>query len=125
MESAEPAPAPAEPAAEATPAAAADATPATPAAASPEAVVPQDNAADVIPAPSKSLGASEPAPPLSTTMKCVLNLTVQFFVIYTMLYIVMTMNKFAGKATSELQKILERAEATVFYAPMLCILFVG
>merc|ERR1719456_757962 len=66
-------------------------------------------------------------PPLSTTMECIINLTVQYFVIYSGLFVVRTVNDLNGvdNAKSAAVKALEMAKDSVTYAPMLCILFVG
>jgi hypothetical protein len=65
-------------------------------------------------------------PPVSTTMKCVINLTIQYFVLYTALAIVRTYNELYHQAplTTSL-KILEGGCTTVNYAPMLSVLFLG
>merc|ERR1719274_343480 len=58
--------------------------------------------------------------PLSTTMQCILNLTLQYIVIYTALGICRTVLDFQGVAhsSSPLQTTLKHASETVFYAPM-------
>jgi len=68
----------------------------------------------------------EVVPPVSTTMKCVINLTIQYFVIYTALAIVRTYNEMYHTTpfTTSL-KILEGGCTTVNYAPMLSVLFLG
>jgi len=63
--------------------------------------------------------------PISTTVKCIINLTIQFFIIYTALAIVRTINAFNKEHTSKLQIVCEHATKTVNYAPMLCALFLG
>jgi len=70
-------------------------------------------------------------PPISPAMMCVINLTVQFFFIYLLLWVTITLNQI--KQTREvLQKFLkmavptlEAAKNTVQYCPMLCVLFMG
>jgi hypothetical protein len=74
------------------------------------------------PLPEKKSG---PTPPMSTTMKCILNLTAQFFVVFTLYQFVRSYNSANGLATSKVQQILEQAKDTVQFAPMLCILFLG
>jgi hypothetical protein len=65
-------------------------------------------------------------PPVSTTMKCIINLTIQYFVVYTALAIVRTYNELnpASKMTSA-ASILDLCCTTVNYAPMLSVLFLG
>merc|ERR1719440_2440273 len=60
-------------------------------------------------------------------MQCILNLTLQYFVIYTALGITRTVLDFQGvpHSTSQLQTTLKHASETVFYAPMVCMMFVG
>jgi len=65
-------------------------------------------------------------PPVSTTMKCVINLTIQYFVGYTALAVVRTYNELNNAAPLTFApKILEAACTTVNYAPMLSVLFLG
>jgi hypothetical protein len=65
-------------------------------------------------------------PPVSTTMKCVINLTIQYFVLYTALAIVRTYNELYNTAPlTKTLKILEGGCTTVNYAPMLSVLFLG
>jgi len=69
-------------------------------------------------------------PPISPAMKCVMNLTVQFFTIYLMFFISVTVQQLARSESIKqfMQKIIpvcEGAIKTVMFAPMLSILFVG
>jgi len=65
-------------------------------------------------------------PPVSTTMKAVINLTIQFFLVYTGVAIVRTYNDLnkANKLTKALD-VLNACTHTVNFAPMLSVLFVG
>merc|ERR1719504_85458 len=65
--------------------------------------------------------------PLSTTMKCTINLTIQYMVIFTALGALRTYLDFQGESfeTNAAAKALKHASETVFYAPMACLLFVG
>jgi len=65
--------------------------------------------------------------PLSTTMKCTINLTIQYMLIFTALGILRTYLDFKGESydTNAAAKSLKAASETVFYAPMACLLFVG
>jgi len=70
---------------------------------------------------------AEKTPPISPAMQCVINLTVQFFFIYGMLWVFLTIEQFGftlpGQGT--MMNAMEAARATVQYAPMLAILFVA
>jgi hypothetical protein len=69
---------------------------------------------------------AEAVPPVSTTMKCVINLTIQYFVLYTALAVVRTYNELYHTAPlTKSLKILEGGCTTVNYAPMLSVLFLG
>merc|ERR1719386_514038 len=65
--------------------------------------------------------------PVSTTMQCVINLTLQYVLVFTALGICRTYLDFTGvkHETSAVQKALKHASETVFYAPMVCLMFVG
>merc|ERR1719197_607772 len=70
----------------------------------------------------------ELTPPLSPTMQCVLNLVFQYFFIYFLLWIYYSIEDFCGLDMSILaaaKDAIESAKATVQFAPMLCVLFVG
>jgi len=65
-------------------------------------------------------------PPVSTTMQCIINLTVQYFIVYTALAVVRTYNELNHTAPMKsAQSILNGAATTVNYAPMLSVLFLG
>merc|ERR1719498_377652 len=64
-------------------------------------------------------------PPISVTMQCVLNLTVQFFTVYLGLWIAQTVKDFFGYPLPRLTELMEDAKATIAFCPMLAILFVG
>jgi len=88
-------------------------------------------------------------PPVSPAMKCVIALTVQYFIIYTVLFICITIKSFVSgqgmnandaeqaslmrfesdqpftRAMSKAIAIFDAARSTVMFAPMLSILFVG
>merc|ERR1719198_1396004 len=70
---------------------------------------------------------AEHTPPISPTMQCVINLTVQFFFVYGLLWIFLTLKQFnvSLPGMSQLNNAMEAARATVQYAPILAILFVG
>merc|ERR1719395_458114 len=64
-------------------------------------------------------------PPVSVTMQCVINLTVQFFVIYLVIWVGVTLKEFTGFEWTLPTQTMENAKATVQFCPMLAILFVG
>jgi len=67
----------------------------------------------------------ETMPAVSPTLQCVMNLSLQYFLIYTMLAIVRTVNNFTAQGYIGIQNILNTAATTVTYAPMLSVLFLG
>lgn len=64
-------------------------------------------------------------PPISSTMQFVINLTVQFFVIYLLIWIFVSVREFTEYQSPQLTRTMENAKATVQFCPMLAILFVG
>merc|ERR1719207_325697 len=66
-------------------------------------------------------------PPISVTMKCVINLTVQFFTVYLGIWIAETVRNYVGTfwIISRLGNLMENAKGTINFCPMLAILFVG
>merc|ERR1719395_480064 len=69
-------------------------------------------------------------PPLSPTMQCVLNLTFQYFLIYGLLWIFITVEDFMGAVGTSLdltaaKDAIESAKSTVQFAPMIAVLFVA
>merc|ERR1719446_1145077 len=75
----------------------------------------------------------ELTPPLSPTMQCVLNLCFQYFLIYGLLWVFITIEDFsaflgagdAGSWFAALKDAIESAKATVQFAPMIAVLFVA
>merc|ERR1719262_1388746 len=67
----------------------------------------------------------ETMPAVAPALQCVISLSIQYFIIYTLLAIVRTANQFTGHSMLGLQKIMETACTTVTYAPMLSVLFLG
>merc|ERR1719230_2155136 len=65
--------------------------------------------------------------PVSTSMQCVISLTIQYFVIYTALALGRTAAKSFGVkyGSTPILEILKTATYTVSYAPMLAVLFLG
>merc|ERR1719359_1622260 len=64
-------------------------------------------------------------PPISVTMQCVINLTVQFFTVYLLLWIAQTAKDFLGWEMRRVSELMENAKGTIQFCPMLAILFVG
>merc|ERR1719163_2550696 len=63
--------------------------------------------------------------PISVTMQCVINLTVQFFFIYLWIWVAITIKEFTGYEWVLMSQTMENAKGMVMYCPMLAILFVG
>merc|ERR1719247_1637714 len=64
-----------------------------------------------------------PAVPMSTSMRCIIMLTVQFFAIGTVVELIKTANRFGDFPTAK--KLIEPALGSVGFAPNLAILFLG
>merc|ERR1719453_2867476 len=64
-------------------------------------------------------------PAVAPTLQCVISLSFQYFIIYTILALIRTVNQFTGHSMLGIQKIMETAATTVTYAPMLSVLFLG
>jgi len=66
-------------------------------------------------------------PPISPAMQCVMNLTVQYFFIYLCLWICITAQQFLGSSPfwDKTIAIFDAGRATVMFAPMLSMLFIG
>jgi hypothetical protein len=64
---------------------------------------------------------------VSTTMKCIISLTIQYMIIFTALGICRSYLDFQGvkHEDSAAAKALKSASETMFYAPMVCMMFVG
>jgi len=67
----------------------------------------------------------EYTPPISVTMQCVINLTVQYFTVYFFIWVCLTINELFGIKMKLLQNTMENAIGTIAFCPMLAILFVG
>lgn len=62
---------------------------------------------------------------VSMTMKCIIFLTAQFFIVYTALFIVQTVNRVRPTALKRLERCLECVAKTCYFIPMLCVLFLA
>ena len=58
-------------------------------------------------------------------MKAIINLSIQYFVVFTALAVIRTFNGLMGVGKSSAERIWSTACDTVAYAPMLCVLFLG
>merc|ERR1719261_2351661 len=69
----------------------------------------------------------ELTPPLSPTMQCVLNLAFQYFLIYALLWVFITVEDFTSGALNleKAKEAIESAKSTVQFAPMLAVLFIA
>jgi len=63
--------------------------------------------------------------PISVTMQCVINLTFQFFFVYTWIWAAITIKEFTGFEWALLTQTMENCKGVVMFCPMLSILFVG
>merc|ERR1719161_422674 len=64
-------------------------------------------------------------PPISVTMQCVINLTVQFFTVFLLIWVCITVKEFTGFEMHFISNAMENAKGTIAFCPMLAILFVG
>merc|ERR1719162_2125839 len=66
-------------------------------------------------------------PPISPAMQCTINLTVQYFFIYLCLWVCITAQQFLGSSPfwDKTIAIFDAGRATVMFAPMLSMLFIG
>merc|ERR1719487_3222351 len=65
-------------------------------------------------------------PPISPAMQCVMNLTLQYFTIYLVLFLSITVKQFTNmEILGYVISIFESARMTVMFAPMLSMLFIG
>merc|ERR1719498_759139 len=67
----------------------------------------------------------ELTPPLSPTMQCVLNLAFQYFLIYVLVWVFITVVDFTSFDLSKARDAIESAKSTVQFAPMLAVLFIA
>jgi len=63
--------------------------------------------------------------PISPTMQCVINMTFQFFFVYTWIWVAITIKEFTGAEWALLTQTMENCKGVVMFCPMLSILFVG
>jgi len=76
--------------------------------------------------PPRPIGDADPiVTPVSTSMLCIVNLVSQFMVVYTLVFILQTLNQLKILNREQEQKSLATVADTVFFVPMLCILFLA
>lgn len=63
--------------------------------------------------------------PISTTMKCIMNLSIQYFLVYTLIAVLRSLKSSPGAKNSMALDTLVEATSTVAYAPMMSVLFLG
>jgi len=63
--------------------------------------------------------------PVSPMMQCVINLAFQYFFIYILLWIFITVEDFTTMDLEFVRDAVETAKSTVQFAPMLCVLFIA
>lgn len=63
--------------------------------------------------------------PVSTTMRCIINLIAQFFLVYTTLFFTQIINRARPSTLPRLEKCLLCVQKTVYMIPMLCVLFLA
>merc|ERR550514_2375888 len=66
--------------------------------------------------------------PISPAMQCVMNLTVQFFFVYLLLWVSITLKQFVPSMKDTWNLLIDlstSAQKSVFFAPMLSVLFIG
>merc|ERR1719321_23284 len=63
--------------------------------------------------------------PISPTMQCLINMTFQFFFVYTWIWVAITIKEFTGFEWALLTQTMENCKGVVMFCPMLSILFVG
>jgi len=63
--------------------------------------------------------------PVSPTMHCVINLTSQYFLIYLLLFIFISVEDLTSWDLRKARDVVETTKATVQFAPMLCVLFIA
>merc|ERR1719321_1639761 len=63
--------------------------------------------------------------PVSPTMHCVTNLSFQYFFIYIVLWVLITVEDLTSWKFEGIRDAVESAKSTVQFAPMLCVLFIA
>lgn len=92
----------------------------------PQPSVPVPTVADIrsgglrpVPVPSDSYA------PLSTSLRCIVDLVAQFFIVYTILFVLQALNTMDWLKRERETKAMTSVATTVYFVPMLCILFLA
>merc|ERR550514_2618039 len=64
-------------------------------------------------------------PAISPTVQCVITLTFQYFLVYLMIWVCITIKEFTGFEWALITDMMESARGTIAFCPMIAILFVG
>jgi len=64
-------------------------------------------------------------PPISPTVQCVITLAFQYFFVYLMIWVCITLKEFTGLEWALLTDTMESCRGTIAFCPMIAILFVG
>lgn len=75
--------------------------------------------------PKKAEPAKPVTMPVSTTMKCIVGLTGLYFAVFAMKLILETLNEVGELDRATEEKAMALAKDTVFFVPMLCVLFLA
>jgi hypothetical protein len=67
----------------------------------------------------------KPTPPVPPAMLCVMILTIQFFVILSMVFVTDAVRTYTSFQCTFMKNLLDTAKVTVLFCPMLAILFLG
>merc|ERR1719327_1795301 len=75
--------------------------------------------------PEKHLAVHGELPPVSPAVQCTMILATQFFLVYAAMQFARTWTQFTEMNTTKFQDAMETATKTMFFAPMLSVLFIG
>lgn len=70
-------------------------------------------------------GPSDGEAPLSTSLRCIVNLIAQFFLVYTILFVLQALNTMNWFKRERETKAMTTVATTVYFVPMLCVLFLA
>ena len=75
--------------------------------------------------PEKHLQVHGELPPVSPAVACTMILASQFFIVYAGMQFARTWTQFTGMKTTRLENAFETATLSMYFAPMLSVLFIG
>merc|ERR1719359_1197871 len=75
--------------------------------------------------PPKGSWPGDKIPPVSPAVECTMILTSMYFIVYAGIQFGKTLQSFSGADTSKLTGALNGAICTMFFAPMMAVLFIG